>query len=184
MKAKRPRWERFEWTSERRKLFGKLWKQGKSADSIASILGTERGKILSMRVWLGFPRRRRTQQNHSLLRTAFNRLFMQYKYHAKLGFALSRGEFWTLITAPCTVCGRIASCCKKSATVSQPYNTIDRIDSRIGYYLFNCQTLCWLHNHMKQELSQEEFRFGLRYRLAQEAGFYDGLDETLPAEKA
>ena len=60
-------------------------------------------------------------------------------------FSLSFEEFENLFTLPCRFCG------------SKESITIDRIDSNIGYELFNCQPCCNSCNTMKHFVTEYQF---------------------------
>jgi hypothetical protein len=78
------------------------------------------------------------------LKTKYKSYYFRCRQKGK-NFSLSFEEFENLFTLPCRFCG------------SKESITIDRIDSNIGYELFNCQPCCYLCNMMKY--TQTEYSF-------------------------
>lgn len=75
-------------------------------------------------------------------------VYRSYKNSARkrdLGFALTFGEFVTLLYAPCVYCGQ------------SPALGIDRADATIGYALSNCLSCCATDNIAKQSLNPPEY---------------------------
>ena len=76
--------------------------------------------------------------------------FGMYKSKAKVKnqlFLLTFEEFENLIKENCYYCGCIGN----------PYNGIDRKDSKKGYEIDNSVACCWICNRMKSAYSLEEF---------------------------
>jgi len=72
------------------------------------------------------------------------KLFRQYEYKAKqrhLSFTLNLAEFEKLVAAPCALCGE-----------NYAPRGVDRKDSRVGYLIWNCQSLCWTCNQLKRNI--------------------------------
>ncbi len=68
-------------------------------------------------------------------------VFRQYQFKAKqrgLSFSLTLADFEKFVAAPCQYCGE-----------NLDPRGVDRKDSRIGYVIWNCQTLCWPCNQLK-----------------------------------
>ncbi len=156
------------WTIPRVSLFSELWRAGIPVSEIARELDVTREAIESSRKRFGLAPRPRYGVGTKRLTTPMHRLFDQY---VDRDFHLTEEDFMDLVTSPCVVCRRVASCnitapsqCKtKGYHPSWPYNTIDRINSHLGYFRFNCIPMCWLHNMMKSNLTDQEFRFGLGF---------------------
>lgn len=65
-------------------------------------------------------------------------------YRKNITFELAVDEFNQILSNQCVYCGNNA-------------NTIDRIDSKQGYILSNCQSCCSVCNIMKYTYSHEQF---------------------------
>ena len=70
-------------------------------------------------------------------------------------FNLKFNDFSTLILSPCLSCGELGSNEYTDGLKKFRYNTIDRIDSNMGYTKDNTITLCKDCNKMKMDLSLE-----------------------------
>lgn len=80
-----------------------------------------------------------------------------YKSHAKDAgrvFALDLSEVQSLISQPCTYCGRVGANCLDSG---YRYNGIDRVNSSLGYTSTNVVPCCWDCNRMKGKMSHADF---------------------------
>jgi hypothetical protein len=93
-------------------------------------------------------------------RPAFKQLFSNYKSQAKsrgLIFDLSIDDFEALTKRPCFYCGVLLSMTARKRNSSYRYNGVDRVNNSIGYTVENCVSCCGTHNHMKCDLSHEDF---------------------------
>jgi hypothetical protein len=82
-------------------------------------------------------------------------LYSEYKQNAKtrnIQFSLSHSEVLCLVTKPCYYCQKNPS----------PYIGIDRLANALGYLLENCVPCCSLCNHMKCDMSVEDFLLHVR----------------------
>lgn len=89
-------------------------------------------------------------------------LFLTYKNGAKrrnISFQIDETKFAELTSQNCYYCGSDPKeiKLKKDSFSTRKMNGIDRIDSIVGYELYNCVPCCKICNYMKQELSQEAF---------------------------
>ena len=81
-----------------------------------------------------------------------SRKFSAYKNNARrreIEFTLTRDDFNTLCTSPCSYCGQSSG--------QQYVNGIDRIDSNSGYVASNVTSCCKICNYMKNTLGQRAF---------------------------
>lgn len=79
-----------------------------------------------------------------------NGLINLYKGKAKyrgIPFFLTKEEGINLLIGNCTYCGDLPN----------PCNSIDRVDSSLGYTKDNCVSSCWTCNMMKMDLPLEMF---------------------------
>jgi hypothetical protein len=77
-------------------------------------------------------------------------IYYTYKRNARvreLEFSLTREDLLGLATRQCYYC----------QSLSKPYGGVDRRDNSVGYVLENCVPCCSLCNHMKCDLSVENF---------------------------
>ncbi len=95
---------------------------------------------------------------------AFNILFGRYKAAAvRRGyiFELTKKQFERLTSSNCYYCGAIPEqiCSNKSSkqTGYYTYNGVDRVNNAKGYMVNNCVPCCGRCNHIKMDLTQEEF---------------------------
>lgn len=74
-------------------------------------------------------------------------------------FELTREEFISIVSSPCTYCGTEPKIRKTQSTVgiAVPVNGVDRIDSDKGYTLENTTPCCSVCNKMKLDYHPEEF---------------------------
>ena len=96
---------------------------------------------------------------------AINQIHNSYKFGAKkrsLSFSLTKSEFTTLLQQECSYCGKLNSNLKNNINGSFTYNGIDRVDSNIGYELYNVVACCSTCNMMKNDLPLNEFYEHLR----------------------
>lgn len=87
--------------------------------------------------------------------TEYNSYISNVVKKRKFSFTLSLEEFKELCILPCFYCG----CLPKTKTqVGREFrNGIDRINSKIGYELYNCVPCCYRCNKAKGTLSKEDF---------------------------
>lgn len=102
--------------------------------------------------------------------TGFRRLFDMYKRRAKKfsrDFSLTEDEFRSLTKSNCYYCGEPPSMVyihkEKNSTEQAKengkyiYNSVDRIDSGLGYTVENSRPCCKICNTMKLNHSEEDF---------------------------
>lgn len=95
--------------------------------------------------------------------SAFNSLFQSYKYGAKergLEFSLTKEQFRSLTSLPCTYCDTLPSREHKPHKFSNGayrYNGLDRVNNNKGYIISNVVTACKICNYAKKNISLEEF---------------------------
>lgn len=105
--------------------------------------------------------------------SSFLSLYRRYAMQAArkgIPFALKASDFAKLTSANCTYCGRSHYGTGGSGRMHQSreasrdgntgyfYNGVDRIDSKKGYTIENCQTCCWECNRAKSTMTDTEFR--------------------------
>jgi hypothetical protein len=98
-------------------------------------------------------------------RPAFSQLFSNYKCQAKKRnfiFELSIEKFEQLTRLPCFYCGAVLSMTTRKRNSSYSYNGVDRRDNSQGYTVENCVPCCGIHNHMKCDMSHEDFIIACR----------------------
>jgi len=90
--------------------------------------------------------------------TAIYNMYSSGAKNRNLPFKLSREHFENLILSKCFYCGKNSSNnYKHSSGKIFSYNGIDRINSNLGYHLFNCVPCCHNCNMMKMAMSVREF---------------------------
>lgn len=95
--------------------------------------------------------------------TALNNHYQHYlKRSEKLNrqFLITKEEFRTIVSKNCYYCKLEPRPNSHSNRISHTVylaNTIDRIDSSIGYVLSNCRPCCWTCNQAKNTMSEKEF---------------------------
>lgn len=121
--------------------------------------------------------------NHSLSpgEATLNEKFMICKNTAKVrkfDFSLTKEEYKSIVTATCHYCGEKPAAYNRyikkngsrnkgalSNKITQVaidrawvyINTVDRMDSKAGYFLQNCVPACWPCNEMKMDSTYESF---------------------------
>ena len=88
--------------------------------------------------------------------SGFREVLSSYRGNAKrrdLDFRLSEEQVLSLLSSPCSYCGLPHSMSCKEIK----YNGIDRRNNSLGYIIENCVPCCKICNHMKCELTEEEF---------------------------
>jgi hypothetical protein len=95
-------------------------------------------------------------------RGVINQIILGYKRHARdrgLSWGLSFEEVKTLIGQPCYYCDTEKSNKKVTKNCKQGfmYNGIDRINSKLGYTLLNCEPCCRVCNRAKNNMTTVEF---------------------------
>ena len=120
------------------------------------------------------PRQRSSQQRHGPLPkfgyppgveelpSLMRHRCMVYIHGARerdLLFSLTGPQFAQLTSGNCHYCGSAPSTRHKCSGISGEwiYNGIDRMDPKQGYEMGNCVSCCWTCNHMKSDLSYDEF---------------------------
>lgn len=113
--------------------------------------------------------------------TSFNTLYRVLKQHAKKRskersiLSITPAEHKEIITQNCHYCGvgpkmfnpyaksdgsigKVRVGCQETVNRASIYvNSIDRIDSNLGYILLNCVPCCFMCNRMKTDFRKEEF---------------------------
>lgn len=97
---------------------------------------------------------------------AFNRVIKDYKRNAKkrgLAWELSDSIAKSIVTQNCFYCGEQPKNKSTAGNKSTPflYNGIDRINSNIGYVMYNCLPCCFDCNRAKSDKSIDEFKVWL-----------------------
>lgn len=103
---------------------------------------------------------RKEQARGNFGRYAFGQLFSRYKSQARergFSFHLTREQFKLLTQGSCFYCGTPPIVVYTKRNSSYTYNGIDRRDNSKGYTLENCVSCCAVHNHMKSDMSYDEF---------------------------
>lgn len=90
-----------------------------------------------------------------------NQAFNYYKNNRnarKLGFSLTKEQFFEIADSPCYYCGEVGSNrVQIRESEEYRYNGIDRLDSNVGYQPGNVLPCCKYCNRMKSDLTFEEF---------------------------
>lgn len=92
--------------------------------------------------------------------SARNELFRSYQKRALdngMAFEFNVEDFEKITQKPCCYCGALPSGIFKAKTGNFIYNGIDRIDSRKGYEISNCQPCCKRCNQAKNNMGEAEF---------------------------
>jgi DNA polymerase III subunit gamma/tau len=92
--------------------------------------------------------------------SAFQRVWNQYKSNCRLkqrNFDLTRERFKQYLQQECYYCGVPPAQVSKVGTNYFLYNGIDRLDSKLGYFLDNCISCCRICNQAKSTMSPSEF---------------------------
>jgi hypothetical protein len=100
-----------------------------------------------------------------IMGAALSFLFSQYRNEARQAdraFELTLEEFRKLVSSNCAYCGLQPQQVIKTAHDVLLYNGIDRIDSRKGYVIGNCNPCCKICNYAKHNKSKEEFLIWLK----------------------
>lgn len=89
-------------------------------------------------------------------------IYAGYKSNAKtrkIGFYLSKEEFYNLIIDKCYYCGVISSNSRTNPVTEEVFyhNGVDRLSSDKDYTTDNCVTCCKVCNNAKQSMSEDEF---------------------------
>lgn len=110
--------------------------------------------IIEREVFIETPKKNKPRKKYDLLtypdhwsdklRAKYKSYYFRCRQKGK-NFSLSFEEFENLFNLPCRFCG------------SKESITIDRIDSNIGYELFNCQPCCNSCNTMKHFVTEYQF---------------------------
>lgn len=95
-------------------------------------------------------------------KSAFNRLFNQYKTGAKIrgiSFDLSKTEFKSIVGMDCFYCGLPPSQLTKFPAINGQltYTGIDRLDPKLGYQRSNVAPCCKDCNYAKKDMLPHEY---------------------------
>lgn len=92
--------------------------------------------------------------------SGWNTFYYRYQSNARareLDFPLTKEEFKTLCEQDCFYCGDSPVERKLSPSQTITANGIDRMDSSVGYELYNCTPCCGTCNKMKSDIHSSAF---------------------------